>query len=163
FTRDALVALLRSPHFVLGRDGAEIPRHSTSALDRALSARRYLGDRARLEALAAEWSAPQAAAALDAAVATAGELAPLADEAPAATQVERLLSFWTTHLRAIDDRHPSAARERRARAAIADMLRGLASVHAAHDRARWTIELLALHVRRAIEDQTFDVESRQHG
>ena len=163
FTRDALVALLRSPHFVLGRDGAEIPRQSTSALDRALSARRYLGDRIRLEALAADWIAPQAGSALAAAVAVAGELAPLADEGPAAIQVERLLSFWTKHLRAIDDRHPSAARERRARAAVVETLRGLAAVHAAHDQARWTVELLALHVRRAIEEQTFDVDARQHG
>src|SRR5262249_44671433 len=37
FTRDAVVALLRSPHFVFRHDDGEVSRESTSALDRALS------------------------------------------------------------------------------------------------------------------------------
>ena len=54
FTRDGVVALLRSPHFAFG-DGAPIPRGAVSALDRALSDARYLGDLDRLSQLAADW------------------------------------------------------------------------------------------------------------
>ena len=51
FTRDALIALLRSPHFEFG-DGAPIPRRAVSALDRALSDARYLGELEQLAQLA---------------------------------------------------------------------------------------------------------------
>jgi RecB family exonuclease len=163
FTRAALVALLRSPHFLFVYEGVEVSRPSTSVLDRALSARRYLGDPGRLEALAEDWTAAPAAPALAAALAIARELAPLREVAPASSHIERLLSFWTAHLRPIDDDHASASRERRARAAVADGLGALAAVHAAHDDSPWTIESLALHVRRAIEEQTFDLESRGGG
>lgn len=163
FTRDALIALLRSPHFVFTHDGAEVTRQAVSALDRALSVRRYLGDVARLEALTADWTVASAAPALAAALAVARALAPLVEEAPASIQVERLRSFWQAQLRPIDGDHRSASRERRAQAAVASTLAALAAVHAAHDDLPWTIESLALHVRRAIEEQTFDLDSQPRG
>jgi RecB family exonuclease len=46
--------------------------------------------------------------------------------------------------------------EQRARAAIAHTLSSLAAAHAVHDDPLWTIDDLALAVRRAIEDQTFE-------
>ena len=52
FTRDTLVALLRSPHFVFHHDGEEVGRAAAAALDRALSRARYLGGIERLDALA---------------------------------------------------------------------------------------------------------------
>ena len=69
FSRATMIALLRSPHFVFRADEDksegdgkldkaepdELTRESVSALDRALSAARYLGELERLEALAGEW------------------------------------------------------------------------------------------------------------
>jgi len=47
FSRGTLVALLRSPHFTFGDGDADVTRESVSALDRALSQARYLGDLVR--------------------------------------------------------------------------------------------------------------------
>ena len=80
FTREAIVAFLRSPHFApAGGDG--LPRSGISALERALSESRYLGDLDRLSELAQEWESEgrHAAArpALAAVLAAAGRLSPL--------------------------------------------------------------------------------------
>ena len=176
FSRSTLIALLRSPHFVFRSDGdhevppqpdttelpgesttepAAVTRESISALDRALSAARYLGELERLEALAEEWGAGASRPAMDAAVGIARALAPLTAARPASDQVACLLTFWSAHARPIADDDPFASRERRARAAIVDMLPSLAAVHAAHDDPAWTIDELAIAVRRWIEEQTF--------
>ena len=86
FTRGTLVALLRSPHFAFLHDEAEMTRESVSALDRALSKARYLGDVERLETLAASIGGTPAPA-LHAALAAARELAPLAAPHPASEQM----------------------------------------------------------------------------
>jgi ATP-dependent helicase/nuclease subunit B len=153
FSRAALTALLRSPHFLFS--APEITRESVSALDRALSAARYLGELERLEALAGEWGSGASRPAMEAALAAARALSPLTGTHPASEQVACLLAFWTAHARPIADEDPSASRERRARAAIAGMLPSLAAVHASHDDPAWTIDELAMAVRRWIEDQTF--------
>jgi RecB family exonuclease/inactivated superfamily I helicase len=176
FSRSTLIALLRSPHFVFGPgedhgvrlkpDTTELPgesttelasvtRESISALDRALSAARYLGELERLEALVGEWGAGASRSAMDAAVGIARALAPLTEARPASDQVACLLAFWSAHARPIAADDPFASRERRARAAIVDMLPSLAAVHAAHDDPAWTIDELAIAVRRWIEEQTF--------
>jgi RecB family exonuclease len=159
FSREPLVALLRSPHFVFPHDDTEIARESISALDRGLSDRRYLGDSNRLTELAASWDE----AALHAAIAIALELTPLAASAPASQHVARLLAFWDRHLRPLDDGDPLFSREERGRAAIRQTLAAIATVYAAHDDLDWTIDDLALAVRRAIEDQTFAPESSPTG
>ena len=51
-------------------------------------------------------------------------------------------------------RSPALRARTRARAAVADMLATLAAVHASHDDPLWTIDDLALAVRRWIEEQT---------
>ncbi len=182
FTRPSLVALLRSPHFVFRHDGEEVTREAIAALDRELSQKRYLGDIARLEALAADGSQAESRPALLAILESVGELAPLANRHPASEQAGRLLAFWNTHLRPLPEgdraaeaarheieaarreieaaRHEDAlaARERRVRAAIAQTLSAIADVHAAHDDRDWTIDDLGIAVRRAIEDQTFEPE-----
>jgi RecB family exonuclease len=198
FSRSALIALLRSPHFVfragadtrvrqydaeradthvrphdtemgaaalpeVGADagvGPEITRQSVSALDRALSAARYLGELDRLEALAGDWGAGASRPAMDAALTVARALAPLTDTHPASQQLACLLAFWSGHARPIADDDPWASRERRARAAILDMLPSLAAVHAAHDDPAWTIDELGIAVRRCLEDQTFVPDSQ---
>jgi ATP-dependent helicase/nuclease subunit B len=174
FSRSALIALLRSPHFVFRartagaeRDGVNatpdesvaettsVTRESISALDRALSAARYLGELDRLELLAQEWGTGAAGPAMDAALEVARALAPLTATRPASEQVGCLLSFWSAHARPLPDDDRFASRERRARAAIVDMLPLLAAVHAAHDDPPWSIDELSIAVRRWIEEQTF--------
>jgi RecB family exonuclease len=181
FTRATLVALLRSPHFVFLAGDAEIARESVSALDRMLSEARYLGEPERLDEIAENGNpegprdrrrasdrsgvpvAPAVRPALDAARATARELAPLTVARPASEQLSLLLAFWTTHLRPIADAQPLAARERRARAAIRDMLEALAAVHAGHDDPEWTIADVGVAVRRWIEEHTFVPEAAGDG
>jgi ATP-dependent helicase/nuclease subunit B len=159
FTRATVVALLRSPHFRFAHDETEVTPESVSALDRALSQARYLGGVGRLESFVASWAAATYSPALQAAVAAAKELAPLATALPASAQIARLLAFWSSHTRPIADDDPFAPRERRARAAIAEMLASLAAVHASHDDAEWTIEHLGIAVRRWVEEQTFILDA----
>ena len=63
FTRGALTALLRSPHFRFEAEGAEIDRAAVSRLDAALAADRYLGGLDRLIPWAEASPAPVRAAA----------------------------------------------------------------------------------------------------
>jgi RecB family exonuclease len=160
FTRESLVALLGSPHFSFGGAGTA---PAIRAMNRALSDARYLGGLDQLDALGATLSASGTAALaaaarplVQAAVNLARELAPLADRAPASVQIARALAFWQGHLRPIADGEPFAERERRARAAIVDTLTALAAAHAAYDDPLWTVDDLALAVKRRIEEQTFD-------
>ena len=160
FSRATLVALLRSPHFVFPRadtqaGAPEVTRESISALDRTLSAARYLGELDRLEAISDHAGAGVSRPAMDAALGIARALAPLTESHPASSQLARLRAFWSVQARPIKDDDPSASRERRARAALVEILASLAAVHAAHDDPAWTIDELAIAVRRSIEDQTF--------
>jgi ATP-dependent helicase/nuclease subunit B len=166
FTRDALVALLRSPHFVWDA-GASLPREAVSALDRALSDARYLGDPDRLLRLAIDWessgAAPAARPAVSAAIVAAASLSSLAAPAPTSAQIERVLSFLAAHDAGLEPFATNGApadpgdiaAERRARAAIVDTLEGLASASRAHDDPPVDINGLASLVRRALEEQTF--------
>jgi RecB family exonuclease len=156
FTRATLVALLRSPHFQFG----DVSREAVSALDRRLSEARYLGESAKLAALAAEWSDRASEPALRAAETIARELEPLANARPASQQLSLLRAFWSARLRPVPDLAP---RDARARAAMDQLLAALESAHAAQDDPQWTIDDLAVAVRRAIEDSTFAAESAGHG
>jgi RecB family exonuclease len=160
FTRDSLVALLRSPHFAFDVDRGEI-----SALDRALSDARYLGGLERLETLGAgsdpsEGSDPSGTAVVSE---VARELAPLQTSRPASEQIRTLLEFWSAHARPLVADDPFAARELRARAAIVGALERLATVHAAQGDPAWKIEDVSVAVRRAVEEQTFVPESSERG
>jgi RecB family exonuclease len=172
FARDAIVALLRSPHL---RCPPGVTPESISALDRSLSDARYLGDEQRLGELAAAWSGAkaserrgaalraQAVASLDAAIALAGELTLLRSGRPASEQLRTLAAFLDAHFAPLDSQHPLFDRERRARAVVLQILRGAADAHAAHHDPVWTIEELAAAVRRWIGDQTFVQESGPSG
>jgi RecB family exonuclease len=165
FTRDALVALLRSPHLRFESADGSLTRTSIAAMDRALSDARYLGDAAHLESLLLEWqgsssSTKQAALpALRAAIALTGELAPLGLTAPASEQVCSLSAFWQRHLRPADGDGEFATREAFARAAVSDTFKRLADASTAYDNPQWTIDDLAMAVRRWIEEQTCENES----
>jgi RecB family exonuclease len=169
FTRNALIALLRSPHFTFA-DRTPIDRWAISALDRALSEARYLGELEHLSRLSVAWQAGgehrQAWPALAGAVSAAEELVPLRAVAPLSIQIQRLLSFLESHDPARIIRSAMAGpaageeprlldRERRARAAIIDTLTALATASRARDAAPADIDGLRSIVRRWIEEQTF--------
>jgi RecB family exonuclease len=169
FTRETLVTLLRSPHLRFMADDAEPPRTSIAALDRALCDERYLGDPGRLATLAEEWersSSPLKRAALPALRAARGlasELSPFALVATASEHIRKLSAFWDRHLRPLDAADGLVERETRVRAAVSETLTTLADACAAYDDPQWKVDDLALAVRRAIEDQTFDEEPHGQG
>ncbi len=161
FTRNALIALLRSPYFTFA-DRTPIDRWAISALDRALSEARYLGELEHLSQLSVAWQARdehrKAWPALAGAVSAAEELVPLRAVAPLSIQIQRLLSFLESHDAARAGGPAMTGlldRERRARAAILDTLTALASAGRAHDAAPVDIDGLRSIVRRWIEEQTF--------
>ncbi len=161
FTRNALIALLRSPYFTLA-NRTPIDRWAISALDRALSEARYLGELEHLSQLSVAWQARgehrKAWPALAGAVSAAEELVPLRAVAPLSIQIQRLLSFLESHDAARAGGPAMTGlldRERRARAAILDTLTALASAGRAHDAAPVDIDGLRSIVRRWIEEQTF--------
>jgi RecB family exonuclease len=165
FARAPLVALLRSPQFAFtaGNVASSPNAADIAALDRVLSAKRYLGELSRLEALAEGDGVETAAAALQAAIAVARALAPLLDPAPASEQLSRLREFLMRSFTAAverggaDDGAASAldARESRAREALLGILSHLIGAHRAHHDPEWRIEELAATVRRWIGEETF--------
>ena len=162
FTRSALVALLRTPHLRFAQGGAEISRASVSALDRELSGARYLGDPGRLEEYAARVS-PDARQAAEAALAATQDLTALLESAPASVQIRRFATFVASHFRELADDAPFAARERRARAAMIDLLARLADAHAAFHDPPWLVADLAAAFRRWVEGETFLPDSASPG
>ena len=173
FSRDSVIALLRTPHLDAV---SRLTRASIGALDRALSDDRYLGGAPRLLALPESWraaadasnrrgSSVRAAAmpALDLASAMVGELAELEQPQPASGQLAALLAFLVKHQPQLDEAHELVSRESRGRAAIQQILEQLASAHASHHNPAWTVADLATSVRRWIGDQTFAPESASSG
>ena len=170
FTRDASVALLRSPQFewAAGARGpnGDLSPNAIAALDRGLSDARYLGERDRLRVLAGNWNGDEAARpALRIVVEAAEALQALLEPAPASIQLARLSSFLASHVRGPETLGDpaSAARQLRARAAITGILESLAAAHADHDDRDVTIDEIAPDVRRWIEDETFVPESGDAG
>ena len=100
FTRDAIVALLRSPHLRFAHEGRRVSRDQVAALDRALSDRRYLGELDRLRQIARDWDGGGLALpALMAALSAAEALEPLLERAPASAHLRRLVAFLTSFAR----------------------------------------------------------------
>ena len=155
FSRDSIVALLRSPHYWFESKAGALTREQVSALDRGLSDARYLGELPRLEDLASRWTVAEALPALDLALGAARELAPLLEPAPASCQVRRVLAFIDAHARVLYAGDPFEPRERRARAAMAALLGALARAREEHHDEMWTISDLASAVRRWIQEETF--------
>lgn len=166
FTRRALMALLRSPHFRCGLDRSMVPK-----LDAAMAAHRYLGGVDRLAALAEQLPAdvrPAAAAAL----AIARELAPLTETRPLADHADRLRQFLESHDRPPDADGPASLgsrrghheRRSRARAAVLASLDALSASYRRHfPDASGTVAELSGAVRRRLGVQTFALGSPQAG
>ncbi len=161
FSRDAIVGVLGSPHFVF----PGVTREMASALNRVLSQARYLGDPQRLIHLEARADAAACRPALDAAAAAARELRPLVAPAPVSQQVRRLLRFLLDHSvqGLVEQAQPAlsgqAVRADQARRAILDLLEAFASAHEAHHDPPVGIDEVAVLIRRWIGDETFPAPS----
>jgi RecB family exonuclease len=157
FTRRALMALLRSPHFRFEIDGAEIDRASIAALDVGMAEQRYLGGLDRLRLLAEQWSGaerPAARAAID----IASTLSPLLESRPLIDQAALLRTFLDARDR---DHHD---RRRRARAAVAQALDGLSDAYRRHDpAATGTVTELSAAIHRWLGSQTFEIATTRGG
>jgi RecB family exonuclease len=152
FTRRALLALLRSPHFSF-----DIDRVSLSELDAAMAAQRYLGGVDRLAAFVEEVSGGERTAAV-AALTAARELAPLLEARPLAEQAQLLRDFLDRHNR---EHHE---RRRRAKAAVMATLDGLIDAMRRQDPdADGTVTELSGALRRWLGGQTFAIEQRSGG
>ena len=159
FTRRALMALLKSPHFRFSIDGADLDRASVAALDIAMAEQRYLGGLERLRALAETWTGAAAPAAT-AAIAAATALAPLLDSRPMVDQVELLRAFLDAH----DRPATHGDRRRRARTAVAIALEGLIAAYRRHDpSATGTVTELSAAIRRWLGTQTFELATTPGG
>ena len=148
FTRESIVALLRSPHFEFRHDSQRIDREAIAALDRELSRKRYLGGLERLNDVGAS-------PALQVVQAAALLLSPLIAAAPPSSQIHRLLGFLDAYETPIEATGSDASRLRRGRAAVREVLAALAAAHAAHDEAPIDVGEMAASVRRWIEEHTF--------
>ncbi len=157
FTRRALTALLRSPHFRFAVDGVEIDSTQVPRLDAAMAAQRYLGGLDRLASLAHSLTGDERVAAL-AALSIANELAPLLETRPLADQAQLLRDFLDRH----DREHQE--RRRRARAAVKATLDALVEALRRQDPdASGSITELSGAVRRWLGAQTFAADSRHGG
>jgi RecB family exonuclease len=166
FTRRALVALLRSPHFRFAAGDAEVAagdghvsRDAIAALDVTLAEQRYLGGLDRLSQLA-EACRGTAAPAFAAALATGVLLAPLADARPLVEHVDLLRAFLDQH----DRPQPDHERRERVRAAVMLALAGLGEAYRRHDPgASGTVTDLSAAVRRWLGAQTFALRTGEGG
>jgi RecB family exonuclease len=173
FSRESLVALLKSPHFDfqvrLQQDTASEAdsfRRSISELNHQLSDSRYLGGLDRLEGFAILPRAQKARTAADAlkvALAVARELAPLASSRPASEQLRGLFDFLQRHFRPLEPDGEFTTREQLGRDALLEILHRIAAARERHHDAPWTIDDLASAVRRWIAEQTFQVADAADG
>ena len=167
FSRAGAVALLRSPHFRFEHAGHPLAVRQIDALDLALQRARFGGGGQALAALAAQWggtaagsgrrdpreSAASPAAAVAAALAE--ELQPLEASGPPSVQLDLLAAFLQRHRTTAVAPGPAAARERRARDAVLEVLSALARTHRAIDDTPAGFDDLTASIRRWIENRTF--------
>lgn len=157
FTRRAVTAMLRSPHFRFVADGLEVDRESVRRLDANLAEQRFLGGAERLQALVETWTGGERPAAR-AAVEAATQLSPLLESRPMIEQVERLRWFLDAHDR------PHTDRRARARAAIDAALDGMGASYRRHDpAAEGTVTELSAALRRWLGTQTFADDTGDSG
>ncbi len=170
FGRQALIALLQSPHFRFVDGEATVSRYDVSALDRALAEAGYLGDLDSLERLVASWQeqTPERgvlARALRAAVPAlhiVRELTPLRGPAAVAQHLRLLLTFVRAHERLPAD-ESMRPRQLRARGAVLGTLLALEQAHTRFDDRPVEFDHVAALVRRWIEGQTFQPRTGESG
>jgi RecB family exonuclease len=157
FTRDAGLALLRSPHFCLA--SAPVSLTAVAALDAAMRDARYMGELGALRALEHDAGVrkaigrdPGVGVALSALIAAAEELELLVSEGSAAAQVDALAGFFLAHANT-GDRDDDRAKA--GRVALANAMRQLASAYTHHGDREVGFDDVAPELRRWIEESTF--------
>ena len=175
-SRTTLVELLASPQWSFAGEANEpVTRLQTAALDRVLRDAKYLGGWDRLRQLASTVDARtavatreghrwrQAAPAVAAAVAIAGELDAIGTASSASAQLEVLSTFVARHERPPRAEDVAYERHLRARGAILGALGALADAHRRHDDRAFAPGDLIATLRRWMEDQTFAPRSGREG
>ena len=150
FTREAVVALLASPHFSFRADGAEVRRSDVAALNRKLSDEGYFRGAERLQ-----WLAKSGLRAARAAALIADELRPLTENERPSVQLSVLVSFMEAHDRQLAVGDPLRERHLRARSAVLSAVHGLRRAHERLDDSPCELSDVAAMIRRWIEGQTF--------
>jgi RecB family exonuclease len=157
FTRDAALALLRSPHFCLTK--SPVSRAAIAALETAMRDARYLGELDALRALAQDEAVGTTLSkdagvgeALSAITAAAEELKLLVDRGSASSQIDVLADFFVAHA---NTGERDDDRARRGRAALVGVMRQLASAYRDHGDREVEFDDLAPELRRWIEEATF--------
>jgi RecB family exonuclease len=177
FTRSALVALFRSPHFDLGAGQNQAGGGGAAALDSALAHARFLGGLDHLETLVDEWAAidvpasrdeRRAVAALAPARTMLQAMRPLSDLAAARRVVDQaaaLLRWLQQHDRGGEGAAtPAGSRRLRVRNAVWSALASLAEAHQRYDAdAIADVVALTATIRRWLESQTFATTSGTAG
>ncbi len=165
FSREALLAVLRSPHFACGPGGTSLPHDAAAALDQTLSEARYLGGAERLLTLAHRWEVTGAsatrrettlAAAARAAADVTRALAAAADETRPAGQIDGLLSFLGRFDILPSAEDPQHERLLRARSAVRAVLGRLRHAHQTWGNDACAFFDTAARIRRWIEEHTFE-------
>lgn len=165
FSRDAMLAVLRSPHFACGPGATTLPHDAAAALDQALSEARYLGGAEWLLTLARGWEEARAAAtrrtsALAASAHAAADvtraLAPVCEETRPAGQIAGLLSFLDRFDVLPIAGEPQYERLVRARSAVRGVLERLRDAHLAWGNDACPFVETAARIRRWIEEHTFE-------
>lgn len=171
-TRPSLLALLRSPHFALERDGGSLEtpawNAAIAACELALAEVRYLGGLDRLQTLVAQWNDMGAPASRDqrrrqtalpaarAALAAVEALRPLADERPMIAQIATLVEWLHQFDRPATESDPLRSRRSRVRAAVLGALAALGHAYERQDSsARGDVHVLTAAIRRWLGAQTF--------
>ena len=161
FTRGALTALLRSPHFRFTIGDQEITPRAVLEADIALAEGRYLGGFDRLAGIA---GADDALPAVRAAYAAASAIAPLGENHPLVEHIDRLVAFLLTHDRPPADEAPERDRRQRVQAAVIGALTGLADAYRRHDpAASGAVSDLGPAIRRWLGAQTFASRTGEAG
>jgi ATP-dependent helicase/nuclease subunit B len=163
YTRAAILALLRSPHLRIEVGGRAPSAFDVAQFDERARESGYIGGRDRLDHLAARLEAegathPRAAAAARAAraAATAASALPPGETLDRASAwLDGLIAFLDAHERATPAAASWAERERRARWAIRDVLRGLRDACRRHGDRETTLVELSSEIRHWIETHTF--------
>jgi RecB family exonuclease len=154
FSRDASLALLRSPHVAI--TSAPVSRAALDALDRVMREARYFGEIDPLRALEHDHDVRElvnedagVGLALAALIAAAGGLQRLLVAGSAASHVETLADFFATHARDLGER------AKWGRAVLDDLLRRLASAYRRYGDHDVVLDDLVPDIRRWIEEETF--------
>jgi RecB family exonuclease len=149
FTRTALVALMRSPHFRFTDGEGPLDLAATASFSRALADAGYLGDLTHLARLAGE-SRPARIA-----LGIARELEPLRSRDRGSAFIDRLLGFVAASEPPPDPGDALADRTARARAAMLGGMASLRDGYLRHDDPVLRFEDLAATIKRRIEQETF--------